>query len=347
MKNMHLIAVFGLAVLTLSGCAPKRPVLNIYIWADYLNPEIVMSFEQTYGCSVKVEIFDSNETMYAKVKEGKTHYDIVVPSSYLASLMAQNNMLHPLDKKLLPDVTRNFDVSFRKVTLDPNMTYSVPYAFSFSGLAYRKDKIGDRVVDSWNCLGDPAFAGHVSLLDDPRETIGAALKLLGYSLNTTDPEELQKAKEVVLRWKKNIPWVDNELYKTRIASGELSLAHGYNCDILQVMVHDEENIAFVYPKEGFAVACDEMIIPVGAKEVGLAHAFINFFYVPENACRNIQHICAPMPNRPGLALLSDRYRSSPALLPFAGIIANSEVIKDLGDANALYFAIWNEIMAAE
>lgn len=346
MKAIRLLAVFGLAAITLSGCGPKRPVLHLYIWTDYLAPELITAFEQAHACHVNVDTFDSNETMYAKIKGGSS-YDLIIPSSYQISVMIQNNMLRPLNKELLPNVTANFDTSYRGVILDPKMIYNVPYAFSFSGVAYRKDKIGDVAVDSWACFDNPAFKGHFSLLNDYRETIGAALKMLGYSLNTTNADELQKAQEVLLRWKKNIVGFDNEHYKTGLASGEFFLTHGYNCDIMQVMIDDSENIGFAFPKEGFAVACDEMAIPVTAKEVDLAHAFINFIYMPDNACRNIQYICAPMPNIQGLARLSEKYRDSPALLPLPEIMANAEVIKDLGATRALYLKIWDTIKAAE
>ena len=347
MKVTRLIAVLGLAAICLSGCGSRRPVLRIYIWADYLAPEIVTDFERVSSCRVKIDTFDSNETMYAKLKEGGASYDLVVPSSYQVSIMIQNNMLQPLNKELLPNVIANFDSSYRNVVLNPKMTHSVPYAFSCTGIAYRKDKVGGVAIDSWDCLGNPAFAGRVSLLDDYREVIGAALKSLGYSVNTTNSEEIQKAKEVVLRWKKNAFKFDNEAYKTSLANGELDIVHGYNCDILQVMVHDEEKIVFAFPKEGFAVSCDEMVIPANAKAVDLAHAFINFLYVPDNAAQNIQHMCAPMPNIQGLAKLSEKYRAFPTLLPFPEIMAKSEVIKYLGEADVLYLKAWEEIMAAE
>jgi Spermidine/putrescine-binding periplasmic protein len=347
MKTIQLVAVFGLTVAALSGCGPRRPVLHVYIWDDYLDPGLIAGFERLHDCRVKIDTFDSNETMYAKVKTGKTGYDIIVPSSYQASLMARNNMLRRIDMALLPNVTLNFDDSFQNVVLDPKMTYSVPFAFSFTGIAYRKDKIGGAVLDSWACFDNPAFAGHISLLGDYRETIGAALKFLGYSLNTTASGELQKAKEVILCWKKNITKFDNENYKKNIVSGELRVVHGYNSDILQVMILDEENIGFAFPKEGFAVACDEMVIPVTAKESGLAHAFINFLYDPDNACRNMQYTCAPMPNRQGLARLPENFRDSPALLPFPEIIAKAETITDVGEANDLYLKIWDEITAEE
>ncbi|MFA6633072.1 MAG: spermidine/putrescine ABC transporter substrate-binding protein, partial [Kiritimatiellia bacterium] len=261
MNTSRLIALLGLSAALFAGCGPKRPTLHLYTWSDYLDPELVAAFEQAHGCRVKVDTFDSNETMYAKVLAGSGGYDVIFPSSYQISLMAQNNMLRPLDKAKLPNVTANFDPAYTGVILNPDMTYNVPYAVTFTGLAYRKDKTGGAAVDSWASLDNPVFKGRISLLNDFRETLGAALKSLGYSLNSTDPAELKQACEVVLRWKKNIAKFDNEQYKTGIASGEFLLGHGYSGDIAQVMLEDAENIGFAFPKEGFTAACDEMVIP--------------------------------------------------------------------------------------
>lgn len=347
MKHAHLLATLALATAALTGCGPKKPTLHLYTWSDYLDPELVTAFETANGCRVKIDTFDSNETMYAKVQAGSGGYDIIFPSSYQVSLMAQNNMLLPLDKSLLPNVAAHFAQSYARVILNPEMTYNIPYAVTFTGIAYRKDKTAGIEVASWTCFDNPAFKGRSSLLNDFRETIGAALKSLGYSLNSTRPEELQKACDVVLRWKKNIAKFDNEQYKTGIASGEFVLGHGYSGDIAQVMLEDPNNIGFAFPKEGFTAACDEMVIPKTAKEVALAHAFINFLYEPDNACKNIQYICAPMPNTQGIAKLPEEYRSNPAILPSEETLSKAEVLKDLGAANALYSKIWDAIKATE
>jgi spermidine/putrescine transport system substrate-binding protein len=346
MKNSLPFALLSLTAVALIGCGPKKPTLHLYTWSDYLDPDVVAAFEQAHQCRVKVDTFDSNETMYAKMLAGSGRYDIVFPSSYQISLMAQRQMLLPLDKSKLPNVAAHFADTYTRVILNPEMTYNVPYAVTFTGLAYRKDKISGPEL-SWSVIEDPAFKGRISLLNDFRETIGAALKSLGYSLNSTNPEELKKAGDVVIRWKKNIAKFDNEQYKTGIASGEFVLGHGYSGDIAQVMLEDPEKIGFAFPKEGFTAACDEMVIPKDAQEVTLAHAFINYLYDPDNAVKNIQYICAAMPNRTALEKLPEAYRKNPAILPSAAILSKAEVLKDLGDANALYSKTWDTIKAAE
>ena len=346
MKRILPLVAITLALATLTGCGSRKPTLFLYTWSDYIDPELVASFEKANHCRVKIDTFDSNETMYAKVQAGSSGYDIIFPSSYQISLMVKNNLLQPLDKGKLPNVTAHFSEAYKNLILNPEMTYNVPYAVTFTGIAYRKDKVGNAEI-SWSSFDDAAFKGRSSLLNDFRETIGAALKSLGYSLNSTNAAELQQACAVVQRWKKNIAKFDNEQYKTGIASGEFLLGHGYSGDVAQVMLEDPENIGFAFPKQGFTAACDEMVIPKTAKTVDLAHAFINFLYDPDNAAKNMQYICALMPNEHAIAKLPPKYRNNTAIIPSADIMSKAEVLKDLGAANALYSKVWDTIKAAE
>lgn len=346
MKRILSFVALTLALVALTGCGARKPTLHLYTWSDYIDPELVSTFEKTHTCRIKIDTFDSNETMYAKVLAGSSRYDIIFPSSYQVSLMAQRDMIQPLDKSQLPNVTAHFAQAYSHLILNPEMTYNVPYAITFTGIAYRKDKVGKTEI-SWATFDDPTFKGRSSLLNDFRETIGAGLKFLGYSLNTTNAVELQKACDVVIRWKKNIAKFDNEQYKTGIASGEFILGQGYSGDVAQVMLEDPVNIGFAFPKEGFSAACDEMVIPKSAQEVALAHAFINFLYDPDNAAKNIQYICAIMPNADAIAKLPEKYRNNPAIIPPLAILTKAEVLRDLGTANALYSKIWDTIKATE
>jgi len=346
MKHILSFAALTFALVALTGCGARKPTLHLYTWSDYIDPELVSTFEKANSCRIKIDTFDSNETMYAKVLAGSSRYDIIFPSSYQVRLMAQRDMIQPLDKSKLPNVAAHFSQTYRSVILNPEMTYNVPYAITFTGIAYRKDKVGKTEV-SWATFDDPTFKGRSSLLNDFRETIGAGLKFLGYSLNTTNAIELQKACDVVIRWKKNIAKFDNEQYKTGIASGEFVMGQGYSGDVAQVMLEDPANIGFAFPKEGFSAACDEMVIPKSAQEVALAHAFINFMYDPVNAAKNIQYICAIMPNTDAIAKLPEKYRNNPAIIPPIDILTKAEVLRDLGAANALYSKIWDTIKATE
>ena len=222
------------------------------------------------------------------------------------------------------------------------MAYSVPYMLTNSGIAYLKSKVKN-FEPTWGMFGRADLKGRMVMLNDMRETIGAALKFLGYSLNSTDPAELAKARDVILGWKANLAKFENEQYKNGIASGEFLLVHGYSGDILQVQAENED-IAFVMPREGGAISCDDLVIARSAGEVKLAHAFINFLHDPAVAAENTgftQFLC---PNRDsyGLAGRIDPRRIPASFWPVE-IRVKCEVLTDLGEKNALYVKVWDEI----
>jgi spermidine/putrescine transport system substrate-binding protein len=187
--------------------------------------------------------------------------------------------------------------------------------------------------------------GRITLLDDMREVIGAALRSLGFSLNSKDPLQLAQARDVAVRWKKNIAKFDNEQYKSGIASGEFHLVQGYAGDLLQV-ADENEDIVVKIPNEGTASSCDDLCIPKDAKSVDLAHRFINFVTEPANAAKNMEFIAYRAPNQDAYKLLSEDFRGNEALFPSEEVFAKWEPIDDLGDALALWSKIWDQIKAA-
>ena len=346
---MEIKSLAGVAIAlgVLAGCAPSKPELHIYTWSDYIAKEVITAFEQKNDCRVVVDTFDSNEAMFAKLKAGSTGYDIIMPSSYQIPLMSRNGMIRELDHAKLPNVRKNFDASYATCILDPSFKYSVPYAVTYTGLAYRKDKIGSAPIDSWKVYETAALKGRMSLLADMRETIGAALRTLGYSLNSTKQEEIDKAVALVSQWKKNIAKFDNEQYKTAVASGEWFVGHGYSSDIIQIMLEDE-NIGFSLPKEGFVIAFDEMVIAADSKQVDLAHKFIDFCYDPDIAAQNMTEVCAPMPVAQAFPKLEEKLRKLVVLDP--ATLKRGEVLTDFSDqpeVHKMYVKAWDKIRAAE
>lgn len=349
MNVPKLLVVAAFAALA-AGCGgPAKTELHIYTWSDYIDSGVIKDFEKQNNCRIVVDTFDSNEAMFAKLQAGSTGYDIITPSSYQIPLMVRNGMLQKLDKSLIPNVAKNFDKSYLRFILAPEMDYNVPYIVTYTGFVYRKDKVGDAPVDSWKVLETDALKGRISLLSDMRETIGGALMFLGYSMNSTNAGEIAAAADLVIVWKKNIAKFDNEQYKTAVASGEFFLGHGYSSDAIQIML-DDDKIGFSFPKEGFSTACDEMVIASTAKNVGLAHAFINYLYQPEVAVRNMESVCGPMPVEPALKALPEKFRSIPALCPSEDILRLGQVIRDFDDQPAvrdLYIKAWDRIKATE
>jgi spermidine/putrescine transport system substrate-binding protein len=343
LRTVGIGAAVLCGILAFSACGRGRPVLNIYTWADYFKPDLIRRFEKENACRVVIDTFDSNEAMYAKIKAGATGYDLLTPSSYMVSLMRAQDMLGAIDRALVPNLV-HVDPEYLKIAADPDMGYSVPYMVSNSGLAYLRSRVPG-FVPSWGMFDRADLKGRMTMLNDMRESIGAALKFLGYSLNSTDEGELAEARDVVLRWKANIAKFENEQYKTGIASGEFLLVHSYSGDILQVR-KENPDIVFAIPEEGTAISIDDLVIPRTARRTGLAHAFINFLHDPAVAAENTEFLNYLCPNRDAYPLLGPELRENPAVFMSPELRAKSEIFIDLGPANALYVKVWDEIKSA-
>ncbi len=344
MKWLKRIAGCLMLAGLVTGCGQRRPVLHVYNWADYIKPALVRQFEREFNCRVVIDTFDSNEAMFARLRAGATGYDVIFPSSYMVQIMVQHDMLLPLDHALIPNI-EHLDPAYLSMAADKECVYAVPYMISNAGLAYRADRV-ENVEPTWAMLDREDLRGRMTMLDDMRETIGAALKYLGYSLNTRNIEELEAARDVVIRWKRNLAKFENEQYKNGIASGEFLLVHGYNGDIMQVM-EENEQVVYIVPEEGVSIALDEMVIPVGARQPELAHAFINFLHRPEVAAANTEYVFFLCPNVSAYELIDPELLENPAINLTPHILAKSEVIEDLGEVNRLYTRIWDAIKAAD
>ena len=344
MNSRILFLALALGAVLLAGCGDKTPTLHFYTWADYIKPELVARFEQEHGCRVIIDTFDSNEAMYAKLKAGATGYDLLNPSSYMVKLLKDQGLLQDLDRALLPNLA-NIDPEYLRIAMDPEMKHSVPYMLTNTGLGYLASRVPD-FEPSWGVFDRGDLRGRMTMLNDMRETLGGALKFLGYSLNSTNEYELAAARDVVIRWKKNLAKFENEQYKTGLASGEFLVVQGYSGDILQVQAENED-IELAIPEEGTSVACDEMVIPKDAPQVELAHKFINFLHDPQVAAENTEFVSYLCPNRASYQYLSREILDNPAIFLPPEIRAKSEVIDDVGDYIVMYTKVWDEIKAAE
>jgi spermidine/putrescine transport system substrate-binding protein len=254
--------------------------------------------------------------------------------------MNSQGMLLPLDHALLPNIS-HVDRDYLGIAIDKKMEYSAPYMLTNTGIAYLKSKVKD-FEPTWGMFNRADLKGRMVMLNDMRETIGAALKFLGYSLNSTDPAELAKARDVVLAWKKNLAKFENEQYKNGIASGEFLLVQGYSGDILQIQAENQD-IAFAMPREGGAISCDDLVIVRSAAQAKLAHAFINFLHDPAVAAENTEFTQFLCPNRDSYGMLDKSIRANPGIFLEPEIKAKCEVLADLGGKNALYVKVWDEI----
>jgi spermidine/putrescine transport system substrate-binding protein len=319
--------------------------LRIFTWSDYLKPELLERFEQENGCRIVVETYDSNEALYdSLVARDREPFDLLFPSSYMVKILRKQGMLLPLNHDWIPN-RRNVDPSYLEQGFDPRMRFSVPYAVTVTSLGYLAQEVPD-FQPSWKVFDRPDLRGSMTLLADVRETIGAALKSLGYSLNSTNDQELAAAKEVVLRWKRNAAGFENEGYKDELAAGAIRLAHGYSGDLMLAQAENED-VRIAVPEEGSALSFDDMAIPADAREILLAHKFIDFILDPRVAAEMTEYICYLCPNEVSYQYLSAEIRTNPILFPPPEVVERLEMIADLGPANAKYAKLWEEIQAGK
>lgn len=337
MNFRNWLALF-LGVLALTASAQET--LHLYTWADYIRPDAVKTFEAKAGCKVVIDTFDSNEALYARLKAGASGYDVLVPTSYMVQVMAGEGMLAELSADQLPNL-KNVDPDVLKIIWDKGMKWSVPYTVGYAVLAYRKDRVKDPVA-SWSMLDRPDLRGRITLLDDMRETLGAALKTLGHSINTTNEAELAEAVKVVQRWRPNVARFDNEGYKSGLDSGEFLLVHGYSGDLFQV-VQENPNVGILIPEEGITGGCDMLVIPKGARSPKLAHAFINHLLDPDVAAENMQWMGYPCPNTEAMKRVEAEFLKHPAVTLPDNVKDNVEVIEDVGTDLAKFTRAWDAV----
>jgi len=338
MKKFLSLACLAL----LCGCGEEKVTLHIFNWSDYIDESLIAKFEQENDCKIVQDVFDDNETMLAKLLAGASGYDIVFPSSYIIPVMVRNDLIQPLNMDLLPNVKENFDEKYLSLKHEYMMKYSVPYAFSMTGIAYRKDKVSDQEkIDSWDALKHPAFEGRVSLLHDIREMMGVGLKMTGHSVNSKDPKEIDEALNYILGLKRHARKLDNLMYKSALVNGEFFISLGYNSDVLQIMQENPAvDLKFFIPKEGSTCCWDEMVITNNAK-TELAHKFINFLYDAEHAAINMPYVAAIMPNKGMWKYLDSEISKNELYYPNAETLQRLELIMDLGDKISLYNKAWD------
>lgn len=355
MKKLLALAV--LAAL-FAGCGSKKQTLHIYTWADYISPDVVKAFEEKYDCKVVIDTFDSNESMYAKLKAGATGYDLLFPSSYMVRLLAMERMIIPLDHEKCPSVRQNFDMSYTPMLIeDPHLVFAAPYSSSPTILFYDPSKVPAGVeMDTWKVLGNEHFRGKITFLDDMREVIGAGLMANGFSINSTNAGEINKAVETVLEWKANVRKFDSESYKTEVADGSTWIGQGFGQVARQVIFGEagdgsdaRSDLKYAYPREGFTESCEEMVIPTTAPNPDLAYKLIEFLYSdPEIGVMNMEYVLGMLPSVPAIEALDPVFRD--AVIPKPEIMQNAQVIVGLEGvpgAMEMYQKAWDRIRASD
>ena len=342
-RTLLLAVILGLA-LGSTSCQQAPQELHIYTWDEYIDPEIYKLFEKEFGVKVIEDNYGSNEELLAKLQAGATGYDIIVPSDYMVAIMIKQGLLAELDFKSIPNFKHIYE-RFKDPPYDPGNKYSVPYLWGTTGIGYNKKEV-DPPPTSWADLFEPArlekYKNRVSMLDDPREAIGAALKYLGHSFNTPDPDKLEQAKLALLTQKPYLAKYDSEAFEDSLAAGETVIAHGWSGEIAIAKTQNPD-IEYVLPQEGVVIWTDNLAIPKTSKNKELAERFINFLLKPEISAMISNFTYYASPNETAQLFIKPQILNGPSYYLPEGV--NLEWIEDIGEATKLYDRIWTEIKA--
>ena len=260
--------------------------LNFYNWSEYIDPELITAFEEEYDVDVVEDFYESNEAMLAQLQSGAV-YDLVVPSDYMVGIMIQEDLLTPLNTEAVPNLA-NLAQRFTELPYDPGPEYSAAYQYGTTGLGVNLEIVGEDFEPSWSLIFDPEqtanYPGGVSVLNDPRETMGAALMYLGYTLNDTDLEHLAEARDVITAARDGIATFDSDQYDEALVNGEVAVSHGYSGNMI-VAIGEADNpdqFTYVLPEEGATFWIDNMAVPATAESPCTAFTFINYLLDTEN-----------------------------------------------------------------
>lgn len=349
-RKRVLVTFFSLAILLLSGCSKKTEnvgqnhegvELNLAIWANYISPEMVKKFTDETGIKLNISNYSSNEDLLAKIQSGAANIDVAVPSDYMVEILAKQGLLSEIDKAKLPNLT-GVEESLLNLPFDSGNKFSIPYAWGTTGIAVNRELYQGK-IESWkDVFENEALKGKVSLMDDVREVMGAALKFQGASLNSTNPAELNKAKEILLKARKNIKLFNSDSIDILI-NKEVAVAHAYSSDALNAWNKTQGKIEFILPKEGVTRSVDNVVILKNSKKVEAAHKLLNFMLSEE---ANVNFVSTQfggpvLKNTRGK--LSDKLKNNNALFPAKEFEKKMEAIVDLGEKTTLYDEIWMTI----
>ena len=340
MKRRH----FLMAMAGQAGCSrDSRPRLNVFNWSAYIDPETVPKFEAAVGARVRYGIYESNEEMLARVMGGNSGWDIVFPTDYLVKPMIANGLLAPVRREVLPNLAQ-LEPAFLTPEWDPELKWSVPYMVTAAGIAYNRKL--NPPPKAWADMWDERLRGRMTMLDDPFDTIGACLKKLGLSVNTSATGDLQRASAEAIRQKPLLRAYLNAEVRDQLVSGDVMTAHMWNTTAQQAMDSSSE-VGFVYPAEGYAVYPDCSVILRESKRQELAHQFINFLLRPDIAAANALAARTTTTNAGARKILPPQFRDNRTLYPSAEVVARGEWARTVDPATQrLRDRLWTEIKSA-
>lgn len=316
----------------------------VYNWGEYLDPVVLDMFEEETGIEVIYEEFETNEIMYPKIQSGAIAYDVVCPSDYMIQRMIENDLLAELNHENIPNIT-NIGKQYMEQSrqFDPENKYSIPYCWGTVGILYNKTLVSEP-IDSWSVLWDSQYKDNILMQDSVRDAFAVALRYLGYSLNSTDLDELEAAKELLIEQKPLVQAYVIDQVRDKMINNEAAIGVIYSGEAIYTQLENPD-LEYVIPKEGSNVWIDSWVIPKNSKHKENAETFIDFLCRPDIAKINFDYITYSTPNTAARELIEDpKIKNSTIAFPQPSELERCETFRFLGDKyDAIYNELWREI----
>ena len=342
--SFALVLLMMLSLLTGCGGGGGKLVVNVCGWGENIDEDLIRQFEEETGIDVIYEEFETNEIMYPKVQSGAIAYDVVCPSDYMIQKMLDNGLLAEINFDNVPNL-KNIGQRYmdKSREFDPENKYSVPYCWGTVGILYNKTMV-DEPIDSWSILWDDKYRDNILMQDSVRDAFGVTLKYLGYSLNSTDLDELTEAMNLLIVQKPLVQAYVIDQVRDKMIGNEAAIGVIYSGEAIYTQ-NENPDLEYVIPKEGSNIWIDSWVIPKNAEHKENAEAFINFLCRPDIALMNFDYITYSTPNTAARELIEDEdIRSSKIAFPDDSELEHCETFHYLGDeADAVYMDLWNKV----
>ncbi len=345
---ISLIMIMLISSLTACGSPisgfGKTYDLYVYNWGEYIDPEVLDMFEEETGYTVSYDEFETNEAMYPKVANSAVSYDVICPSDYMIERLIQEDLLAEINFDNIPNLKYiGKDYMEQSKAFDAENKYSVPYCWGTVGILYNTTMVKEK-IDSWSAIFDKKYKDEILMIDSVRDAMGIALKYQGHSLNSTNEEELEEAKDLLIKQKPLVQAYVVDQVRDKMIGGEAALGVIYSGEAIYTK-EENEDLEYVVPKEGSNVWIDSWVIPKNAKHKEAAEAFINFLCRPDIALLNFDYIGYSTPNTEVREMLEDEeLKNNETAFPGPDITSRCETFKYLGlEMDDLYYSKWKDL----
>jgi len=339
----RILMTLLLALLLPIPTFAQPKIVNVYAWTGEIPDFVIKQFEKETGIHVNFSTYENNEIMYAKLRASKNAgYDIIMPSSYFVDRMHRQGMLANLDKSKLTN-WKNLDSSFLNPPYDPQSKFCVPFIWGTTGIFVNRKFFPEKSIHNWSDLWDKKFNNQLMILNDTRESFAVALLTLGYSVNDRNPEHIKQAFLKLKALMPNVKVFSTETVVSIMIDEDATVGMAWNGDTYKAM-QENNNLAYIYPNDGFVIWVDSFAIPKNAPHSDEAHAFINFMLRPDIAKSVSLYTNYPVTNHTARALLPAAMRDNPTVYPSKETLAHGQFELDVGDSTlALYEKYWEEL----